>query len=159
MPVANARAREKVERMYECSLVYHRLHCSLWNLALPGTIFSVSAASVLGFYVGLRGTELPWYFYWVFWIAGFGGLGQLSLLGHDVMFVKQASEEVVEQLQSPTSADLQAVSREERKQILKRRKHLTGLQFRISSFNDYTWDVVFGTCDEVLNQLMFFLNL
>ena len=126
---------------------------------MPGTIFSVSAALVLGSYVGVRGTKLPWYFYRVFWIEGFGGLGQLSMLGHDVMFVKQTSEEIVEQLQSPANPDLHAVPVEQRKQMLKRTKNLTGLHSRISSFDDYTRGVIFGTCDEVLNQLMFFLNL
>ena len=159
LPVRDAEGREKVERLYVCSQTYHHLHCAWWNLTFPWTTFSLSAATILCLYVGFRHTELPWYLYWLFWITGFGVLVDMFWFGHDVMFAKQTSEEIVDRLQSPASADLQSLSREERNKMLKRAKALAGLQFGIASFTNYTWAVTFGTCDEILNQLIFLLTL
>ena len=151
--------REKVERLNVYSQIYHHLHCTWWNFNLAGGIFSLSAASVVGMYVGLRHTELPWYLYWLFWFGGFGGQLQLFVLGHDVMFAKETSEEIVQRLQSPASAALQGLSFNERKDMLKRSKAITSLQFGIAGLTAYTWAVTFGTCDETLNQLIFFLSI
>ena len=152
--------REKVERHYMCSQIYHHLHCTWWSWTLPLTIFSVATSSVIGFYVSIRHTELAWYLYGIYWMVGFGGLLQLLILGHDVMFAKINSEEVVRKLQSKArSAAQQGLAFGERKKILKRSEALTGLRFGIAGFTNYSWAVTFGTCDEILHQLIFFLGL
>ena len=151
--------REKVERLYVQLQIYHRLHTAWWNWTLPGTMFVLSATAVLALYIGLRHTELPWYLYWIYWLAGFGLLLQIFGVGYDVVYAKEDSDDVVEKLQSPASVDLETFSVVERKKILKRSKAMLGLQFRISSFADYTWAVPLGAWDEILNQLFFLLSL
>ena len=159
LPVNNVEAREKVERLYVYLQIYHRLHCSWWNWTLPGTTFSLSTTVILGMYVGLRHTELPWYLYWIFWFAAFGVLTQIFGVGHDVVFTKDDSEEVVEKLQSPASSDLVSLSLEERREILKPCRAMTGLRYGIAGFANYSWAVPLGAWDEILNQLLFLLSL
>ena len=161
-PLTDIEDRDRVERAYLYLQIYHRLHCVWWNWILPGgATFSLSATVVLAMYVGLRHTELPWYLYWIFWLAGAGLLLQIFGQGHDIVFAKEDSEEVVEKLQSPASAsaDLRSVSDLERKIIHKRSKALTPLQFGIASFTNFSWGVTLGAWDEILNQLFFLLSL
>ena len=139
--------------------VYHRLHCDWWYWTLPYHILSLSATAVLGMYVGIRHTELPWYLYWIYWIAGFGVLLLLVGVGHDIMFAKIESERIVEFLKSPVSGGLEKFSSAERKMILKRSEALHSLQFRIAAFAVYSWAVPWRTWVEILNQLLFFLTL
>ena len=91
--------------------------------------------------------------------AGFGVLVQLFMQGHDVVGVKEESEEVVEKLQSSGSADLALLSVVERRKVLKNSKAMTPLQFGIAGFTNFTWGVTVGAWDEILNQLLFFLSL
>ena len=157
--VNDATSREKVERLYMYLQIYHRLHCAWWNWTLPGTCFSLSATAVLAMYVGLRHTELPWYLYWIFWFAGFGVMLQVFGGAHDIMSSKDDSEDLVEKLQSSASEDIQGLSLEDRRRIMKRSKAITSLQFPISGFTYYTWSVPLGCWDEILNQLLFLLSL
>ena len=82
--------------------------------------------------IGLRHTELPWYLYWVFWLAAIAVMLQIFVGGHDIMFTKEDSDEIVGKLQSPVNTALQALSLEERRKILKRSMAMTGLQFDIA---------------------------
>ena len=159
LPVYDVQGREKVEKLYRYLQIYHRLHCLWWNWTVPGTIFSLSTSVVLGMYVGLRHTEIPWYLYWVFWCAAFGVMPQIFGVGHDVVFSKEDSEEVVERLQSPGSAELANFPVEERRNILKRARAMTGLRYSIAGLANYSWAVPLGAWDEILNQLLFLLSL
>ena len=139
--------------------IYHRAHCTWWNWTLPGTTFSLSATAVLGLYIGLRHTELPWYLYWVFWLAAIGVMMQIFGGGHDIMFAKEDSGEIVGKLQSPVSKALRTLSLEERRKILKRSMAMTGLQFDIAGLARYSWAYPLGAWDEILNQLLFLFSL
>ena len=75
------------------------------------------------------------------------------------MCAKEDSEETIGKLQSPVSTDLQTLSLEERKKIIKRAKAMTGLQFDIAGLADYSWSVPLGAWDEILNQLLFLFSL
>ena len=110
-------------------------------------------------YIGVRHTELPWYLYWVFWLAGVGVLLQIFGVGYDVMLAKEDSEGIVGQLQSSAGAPLQIFSLDEKRKILKRSKAMTGLQFGIAGLANYSWAVPLGAWDEILNQLLFLLSL
>ena len=159
-PTTNVANREKVERLYVHVQIYHHLHCEWWSWGITGTIFSLSATVVLALYIGLRHTELPWYLYWIFWLAGPGVLLQLFATGHDCVFATEDSDEVVEKLRSPAGCPaLGKLSLEERKKILKRSKALRGLHFGIAGFTNFTWAVPLGAWDEILNQLLFLLSL
>ena len=154
-----ASTRDKVETLSLYMQVYHRLHCAWWKWALPCTMFALSTAAVMCTFIGLRYRDLPLYLYWIFWFAGLGVVVLMIGTGHDIMFAKKLSGEIVEKLQSSSSADLRGLGLEERKKILKRSKAMTGLQFNIAGFINYTWAVPFRTGDEILRQLLFFLSL
>ena len=152
-------SRRKVERLYVCLQIYHHAHCSWWNWTLPSTYFALSSTVILAMYIGVRHTELPWYLYWVFWLAGVGVLLQIFGVGYDVMLAKEDSEEIVGQLQSSAGTALQIFSLDEKRKILKRSKAMTGLQFGIAGLANYSWAVPLGAWDEILNQLLFLLSL
>ena len=159
LPVKDAQVRERVLRRFLYLQIYHRLHCAWWNWTLPSTTFAKSATVVVALYVGLRITELPWYLYWIYWLAGFGLLLQIFGNGYNIVCAKEDSDDVVEKLQSPASVDLEALSVEGKKKILKRSKAIHGLKFRIASFAEYSWAVPLAAWDEILNQLFFLLSL
>lgn len=159
MSPLNLEARQEMEKLYVYLQIYHRAYCVWWNLALPGTIVSLSSTVVLSLYIGIRHTDLPWYLYWVFPMAGIAVLIQEFGFASDVMGAKGDSEEIVDKLQSPASASLQRLSFEERKKILRRSKAMTQLHFPIASFTDYSWSVPLAAWDEILNQLFFLLSL
>ena len=151
--------RSKMERLYVCLQIYHRLHCAWWKWTLPGTTLSLSSTVILALYVGLRHAELPWYLYWVFWFAGVGVMMELFGQGYDIIYAKEDSEEFVGKLQSQASPALQNLSLEERRKLLKRSKAMAGLQFDIAGLANYSWAVPLGAWDEILNQLLFLFSL
>ena len=148
-----------MERLHACLQIYHHAHCAWWNWTLPSSYFSLSTTVILAMYIGLRHTELPWYLYWVYWLAGVGVLLQLFGTGYDIICAKEDSEEIVGRLQSPATAGLQRLPLEERRKILKGSKAMTGLQFDIAHLAQYSWAVPLGAWDEILNQLLFLLSL
>ena len=75
----------------------------------------------------------------------------MMAMGHDIMFAKKLSGEIVEKLQSLSSDDLGGHAVEERKKLLRRSNTMTGLQFNIAGFINYTWAIPFRTGEDILH--------
>ena len=77
----------------------------------------------------------------------------------DVMAAKKVSKNLMLKLQSPLSPDLRKLSIRERQMHLKLSKAMTGLQFRVAGFGNYSWAVLLRGRDEMLRQMLFSLSL
>ena len=104
--IGSYQKREEIERLYSHLRVYHSLHCAWTHWYLPCLIFAMGCCAVLGMYVGLRHTDLPWYLYYLFWTAGLGAFMHVFGVGHDIMFAKQDSEVLIQKLKSPKGGSL-----------------------------------------------------
>ena len=159
MEPSTLETRAKMENFYVRLQIFNKAYCDWWERQFPGALVSLSSTVIVGLFVGLRHTELPWYLYWVYPITGTVLLIQIFVFAYCVIGVQQESEEIVEKLQSLASGSLDGLTLVEKKKVLKRSRAMTPLPFGIHGFTDFSWAVPLAAWDEILNQLFFLLSL
>ena len=147
-------SRTKVERLYICNELYHRI-CFAWGkFMLPFTLISVSLTVIWGTFVAIRYTMLPLYLYVVFPNTAVTLMLIILWVGYDLTAFTRDSEDVLGKLRSHQAPYLRSMPKGVRTGVMKRARAMRVIGFPIGDFADWTINVSIVIWDEILNQVV-----
>lgn len=151
--------RAKMEHLYICHELYNRV-CYVWvKFMLPPTIFGVSLTIIVTTFISIRYTELPFMYYIFFANTAFTLMLIIFWLSYDLVLITRDSEDIMSQLLSYEAQHLRHMSKRERTEAMKRAKAMRVIEFPIGEFADFAISVPVAIWEEILNQVLFLLEL
>ena len=157
--ITDLASRNRVERLCICIQIFNKVFLDWMKTFVPLAIVSLSCGFVITTFVTIRDVELPTLLYCGFPIVACTLMAIIFWVSHDVVMARRASEEIVENLQSATSLELQKLDRVARKEIFKRAKALKTASIPIGNFGEITFELPVTVWEESVDQLLVLLNL
>jgi len=159
IPVTDMAARSQVERLYICMQLHLQLFSGWVKLMLAPTLLGGSITVVVAMFVTIRHMELPIISYMWFPTAAVGFMITIFGMSYDILCTIRSSEAIISTLLEPEAQYMASLSKIARVRIQKRSRALRPVVIHVGDFGQFSVGLAVNMCEEILNQLLFFLPL